>query len=159
MVDLYKEKQLHSISSFQLPFWDIASVMSYVSNPSFWTSSSCPLLKAYQWASLSMKPFPNPPAPRLSLADSPARTVLPLLGPICLSSGFYLNRNCVFVGFIPLVSLYIRLQQVWSFLSCNLHCPEQALATEQLQVISASSEVSGHLLCTSSVTLSTSYFD
>lgn len=35
MVGFCKEKQLRRISIFQLPFWDIASVVSSVSNPPF----------------------------------------------------------------------------------------------------------------------------
>lgn len=110
--------------------------------------------------SVSMKPLPNTPAPSVSRFHKQysAECTTQFGFNMCLFGFLFITRNCVFVCFILLVSFISNCSKYSLFYPIILTAPSRTLGTEQLEVISPSSELSEHLLCTTSVTHITSYF-
>lgn len=118
--------------------------------------------------SVSMKPLPNTPAPSVSRFHKQysAECTTQFGFNMCLFGFLFITRNCVFVCFILLVSFISNRSKYSLFYPIILTAPNTGhwtaghwtLGTEQLEVISPSSELSEHLLCTTSVTHITSYF-
>lgn len=75
--------------------------------------------------SVSMKAFPNPHAPWISLFHKQYSTeyATPFGFNMCFFGVLFNQKPCT--CFIPPVSLYIQFPQILSLLSHNPHCPEQ----------------------------------